>query len=193
MPDMKESFFVSKMVVFNETFASLKSDKSHYSVIWNEATRGRSASDVTSAYVKIISNARDQSHFIFWADNCTAQNKNWTLYSTFARMVNQESGPQEIIMKYLVPGHTFFAPDGLHGRIEQTIRKRKNLYDMRDLIESVEQSASRMEVIQLNIADFVTYENLVKLRKVKTRSTQHNQEDEIPHIQNICQAVYKRV
>ena len=192
MPDIKESFFLSKMVVFNETFASLKPEEPHFSIIWYEAIRGRSASDVTSAYMKIINNSRDTPHFIFWADNCTAQNKNWTLFSTFALIVNEPTGPESITIKYLVPGHTFLAADGLHGRIEQTIRKKKNLYDLRDLTEAIEESAKRMQVIELNIQDFSAFENLKKARS-KTRAKKVANEDVIiPHLQNLCQVRFEK-
>ncbi|KAJ8049568.1 hypothetical protein HOLleu_02356 [Holothuria leucospilota] len=44
---------------------------------------GRNAEDVMSAYSKVIRDVqnRDSEHFNFWTDNCTAQNKNWTLFT----------------------------------------------------------------------------------------------------------------
>ncbi|CAH1996809.1 unnamed protein product [Acanthoscelides obtectus] len=84
----KESFFVSRLVVFNETFASLHKD-GNICVMWHEAIRGRSATDVASAYYNVIKNSDNVTKkFTFWVDNCSAQNKNWTLYSAFATFVN---------------------------------------------------------------------------------------------------------
>uniref|UniRef100_A0A6P7GZS5 Uncharacterized protein LOC114349017 n=1 Tax=Diabrotica virgifera virgifera TaxID=50390 RepID=A0A6P7GZS5_DIAVI len=51
----KNSFFISRLVVFNETFASLGNDE-NICVMWHEAIRGRSAADVTSAYYNIMKN-----------------------------------------------------------------------------------------------------------------------------------------
>ena len=42
MPDIKDSFFCSRMVAFNETFASLQPGQPHLAVVWNESIRGRS-------------------------------------------------------------------------------------------------------------------------------------------------------
>jgi len=54
----------------------------------------------------VVNKERDVLKFVFWADNCTAQNKNWTLYSALVTAVNQIDGPNEIIIKYLTKGHT---------------------------------------------------------------------------------------
>ena len=100
---IKEHFFVSRLVVFNETFASLNKD-GDYVVLWHEGVAGRKASDVASAYIKCI-NVTGKEHIIIWADNCTAQNKNWWLYSSLVWCVNQPWGPQSVTLKYLERGH----------------------------------------------------------------------------------------
>ena len=38
-------------------------------------------------------------------------------------------GPKSITIKYLVIGHIFMAADDIHGKIEQSIRRKKNIYD----------------------------------------------------------------
>ena len=50
-------------------------------VIWHEAIMGRNGEGVTSTYAKYIEYMRDKTRFLFWVDNCSAQN--WTLYTTF--------------------------------------------------------------------------------------------------------------
>jgi hypothetical protein len=64
---IKEHFFVSRLVVFNETFASI-SDQRDYVCLWHEAIRGRSACDVASAYVQCLVHCQ-AANVIFWADN----------------------------------------------------------------------------------------------------------------------------
>ena len=114
--NIKEHFFVSRLTVFNETFASLSGDED-MCVLWHEALSGRDASDVTSAYYQAIINSSNCNRFTFWADNCCAQNKNWTLFSTFVSLVNSVDGPEEITMKYFEPGHTYMRADSVHGSI----------------------------------------------------------------------------
>ena len=81
---------------------------------------------MTGTYIRVLKHLRNCSHFVFWADNCSGQNKNWTLFSNLALAVNEDSGPESVTIKFLTTGHTFFAADGIHGKIEQAIRK-KNL------------------------------------------------------------------
>lgn len=60
---IKEHFFVSRLVVFNETFAGI-SDQQDYVCLWHEGIRGRSACDVSSAYVKCLSHC-GLENFVF--------------------------------------------------------------------------------------------------------------------------------
>lgn len=108
IPGVKTCVFTKRIVAFHETFAPLggkskRKDNVPVGIIWHEAISGRNAEDVMSAYSKVIRSAayRDCERFIFWADNCTAQNKNWTLFTGMVCEVNQEGGPQSITMKYL--------------------------------------------------------------------------------------------
>lgn len=114
---IKNSFFVSRLVVFNETFAPLHK-ATNLCVLWHEAMSGRNAKDVASAYLAVIQKASTEvEHFIFWVDNCSAQNKNWVLYTSFVTMVNSEWGPKSITLKYFEPGHSFMKADYVHGGI----------------------------------------------------------------------------
>ena len=50
----KEHFFISRLVVFNETFADL-SNSQDYCILLHEGIAGRNATDVASAYIKCVS------------------------------------------------------------------------------------------------------------------------------------------
>ncbi|CAH2004429.1 unnamed protein product, partial [Acanthoscelides obtectus] len=161
----KESFFVSRLVVFNETFASLHKD-GNICVMWHEAIRGRSATDVASAYYNVIKNSDNVTKkFTFWVDNCSAQNKNWTLYSAFATFVNCEWGPEEITLKYFEPGHSFMAADSVHGRISTEMKKHPNIYDFEQLLKIIEQSSKKTKCLPINNFDFFLFEDGSKQRK----------------------------
>lgn len=123
---LKSSVFVSKLVVFNETFASLLNhDENNICVLWHEAISGRLAEDVASAYLAIMQRASaDVQHYIFWCDNCSAQNKNWKLYSAFVSIVNSNWGPKTITIKYFEAGHSYMKADAIHGQIGKALKKR---------------------------------------------------------------------
>ena len=151
----KESFFTSRLVCFNETFASGDEGKD-YTVMWHEGISGRKACDVASAYTKFFTEANTKFP-ILWADNCAGQNKNWVLYSSFAQIVNADWGPEEITMKYLEPGHTFMKADTVHGVIGKRMKRTPEIVTFKELTSLVSSSSSRISMIEMNVDDFYKY------------------------------------
>lgn len=146
--NIKEHFFISRLTVFNETFASMSS-KQDLCVMWHEALSGRDASDVASAYYEAMNKVTDATKFVFWADNCCAQNKNWTLFSAFITIVNSLHGPDEICMKYFEPGHTYMRADAVHGAIGKKMMKQEQILDWNDLCTLVNNASKTTEVVEL--------------------------------------------
>jgi len=93
------------------------------------------------------------AHFTLWMDNCTAQNKNWTIFTAMCTFVNTESGPQSITFKYLISGHTFMSADAFHA-VEKQFRVQKKLYDFDDLKGAVANASKSVTVVLLEAADF---------------------------------------
>ena len=56
----KEHLFVSRLVVFNETFAARNRKNPDFVILWHEAIRGRLAKDVASTFVKCIENVNEK-------------------------------------------------------------------------------------------------------------------------------------
>ena len=106
-----------------------------------------------SAYAKVIHHTlnRNCKQFLFYADNCGAQNKNWTLFTGMVALVNEEGGPESITVKYLEKGHTFMSADSFHARIEAEMRKKKNLYDFSDFQTVIGKCGQDVPII---VADF---------------------------------------
>ncbi|KAL5259987.1 hypothetical protein ACHWQZ_G010188 [Mnemiopsis leidyi] len=52
-----------------------------------------------------------------WLDNCSGQNKNWTIFTTLACFMGErcEETPVTITLKYFEAGHTFMAADSFHA------------------------------------------------------------------------------
>ncbi|KAJ8945522.1 hypothetical protein NQ314_009197 [Rhamnusium bicolor] len=135
-----------------ETFATLNknSSKKSYCVLWHEALSGRKAEALVDSILRVISEERDVSEFIFWADNCTGQNKNWVLYTALITEVNRPTGPKEIRIKYLTKGDTHMSADGIHGNIEQKLGRKRNVYDFQELVEVIENCRKNVNVLKLN-------------------------------------------
>lgn len=187
MPDVKETFFISRLITYNETFASMqKKQGRHNFILWHEGVAGRRAEDVASAFIKFLMMNRDADKVIIWMDNCTGQNKNFALYSSILCYVNSPyCSTNEIILKYLVKAHTFMAADGLHGRIEQSLRKLKNVYDFNDYKTACSKASSRANITVLSHTDFYKFENLIRSRK-------SSQGESIPYFKDIVSAKFVR-
>ena len=88
----------------------MSNDNPDYVICWQEEIACRLAGNVASSFIKcIILDAT--SHILFWADNCSGQNKNLTLYTALVQCVNAAWGPD------LQEGHTFMKADSVHGGI----------------------------------------------------------------------------
>ena len=154
LPGVKSSIFTRRLVVFHETFAPLKSLANTVSVLWHEGISGRSAGDIASTFICAMKQAPGVAHFTLWMDNCTAQNKNWTIFTAMVTFVNSKSGPQSVTFKYLMSGHTFMSADAFHASVEKQFRAQKNLYDFGDLTDGVTKAGKSVKVVTLEATDF---------------------------------------
>ena len=94
LPKLKQAIFCKQLVLFNQTFASVGGKAKGKSikptkVLWHEAIQGRSAEDVASTFIFFLQQNRDINNFVFWADNCSGQNKNWFLYTALVKSHKQ--------------------------------------------------------------------------------------------------------
>ena len=99
-----------------------------------EGISGRGADDITSTYEIALLHERDVDHVVYWADNCSAQNKNWTLYTALTTLVNYSGQHdfQDMTLKYFEPGHTFMSADSVHAAVAKLMRRRPDgfVYDL---------------------------------------------------------------
>lgn len=172
----KEIIFTPRIIAFNESFVPLGNKKKTYplAIIWHEAIRGRSKDDIISAYYAFFVSNRDKQTIVLWLDNCSSQNKNWTLISFFLYIVNSsEVSVQTIEVKYFEPGHTFMSSDAFHHQVELALKHKKKVYDFEDFAGVVQDSNSgRVKVIKMDLNNFYTfsdYTSKYKLQKLASR------------------------
>lgn len=184
MPKVKDSFFTSRLVVFNETFGAMAKKYEHFCILWHEAIAGRRAEDIASSFLKFLECNRDAEHIILWLDNCSGQNKNNILFSAILSYINSSlCTTKSIILKYLISGHTYMAADGLHGKIEQAVRKMGNVEDFVDFKECCKKASSRMNIVEMQYDDFLKLENKFKSFNRKKNLEQAN--DQLPYFKDI--------
>ena len=177
---LKEHFFVSRLVVFNETFASVYGEVDLL-ILWHEAIAGRNANHVSSAFIKVIKSCNTEK-VVFLVDNCPAQNKNWTLYTAMAWSVNQEWGPQVIKFKYLEPGHTFMRADSVHGAIGTKMKEAETIDTYDDFIDLCGKAGKRNRPIPMAANDFF---------QVKDGHPQRRTGD-IPLLSEVCEVKFTK-
>ena len=179
---LKEHFFISRLVVFNETFACLTPGKDIL-LLWHEAISGRNAKDVASSYIRCI-NLSGKNSLVFWADNCTSQNKKWTLFTALAWCVNQEWGPRTVEMRYLERGHTFMRADSIHGSIAKKMKKSPNIYDFEGFVDICDSAAQSTKPVAMKHDDFYLFES-----NQRSRQSKHVK---LPHLNDMCAVKFEK-
>ena len=89
-------------------------------------------------------------------DNCSAQNKNWYLYTALLNKVNAEGEyASSVTLKYFEPGHTFMSTDDFRHQMEQRMRQKKNVEYFQDFVDVVS-SCDQSLVMKCN--DFLDFQ-----------------------------------
>ena len=159
MPGYKTAIFTKRMVCFHETFAPIGTftDRKPVGVVWNESITGRNATDVASTFVRFIrkeSSTQGTLEFFIWLDNCSAQNKNWTLFKALVAEVNHSNGPRLITLKFFEPGHTFMSADAFHQIVEKHLKKEGDVCDFNAFVQIIK---FKGEALELLASDFIEY------------------------------------
>ena len=179
---IKEHFYVSRLVIFNETFSSLNKD-GHYIMLWHEGIAGRKATDVASLYIKCF-NASGKENITIWAVYCTAQNKNWWLYSALCWCVNQPWGPKTVTLKYLKRGHTTMRADSIHGSIGRRLRSIPKVRNFDEFVEINDKSARLIKPVIMHHSDFY---NIPEMHRTTT-----SKKVKLPKIADIRQIKFQK-
>jgi hypothetical protein len=146
LESFKSAVFTRRIIALNESFVPVgtKSTHSPLAVLWHEAVAGRKKEDVVSAFHYFFLHRRDQKLITLWLDNCSAQNKNWSLFSYLVYIINSPETSTDVIrLKYFEPGHTFMSADAFHHQVEKSLQARDKVYDFDDYVSCVQASNSK--------------------------------------------------
>lgn len=154
----KSVIFTPRIIAFNESFVPLgtHSQQKTVATIWHEAVAGRKKEDIISSFHQFFILHRDCKKLVVWLDNCSAQNKNWTLMSFLIYIINStEVDTEEICLKYFEKGHTFMSADSFHHQVEMALKAKKKVYDFPDFRDCIATANSgRVLVKEMIIEDF---------------------------------------
>ena len=106
LPGYQVCLFTKRLVFINQSPVNKEevSKNKVLGTVWHEEIRGRKDEDVTNAFIKALDYAdfRGFESYVFCLDNCSGQNKNWTLLTALTHFVNTPTGPMSITSNTLL-------------------------------------------------------------------------------------------
>ena len=187
LPGLKTALFTRRILMVNQTIAPLGGQSKGgkpLAYLWHEGIQGRNDEDVASVLIKFLSTLKDCSDTVVWCDNCSGQNKNWTLFSAIAHFMAKPSCQlKTVTLKFFEKGHTFMSADSFHHMVEKSIKAKGKLYDFADFVDCVNEYG---EAIEMAPSDFMQYRkelgsgkdvNTPKLRKLSLVQFQRRSQD----------------
>ena len=155
LPGMKTAIFTRRIILFHETFVPLGGHGSRpYGYIWHEGIRGRNDEDLCSVFIKFLENPRFKEVNAITITNCSAQNKNWTLYSGLVHHVNLSNTLKLVRLKYFEKGHTW--QQTLFMPLEKEMKATGKIYGFADFTKVIN---SHGLAVVMDISDFRELQN----------------------------------
>jgi hypothetical protein len=162
----KKCVFTHRVSIYNETFCPLgkniQINGQTYAALWHEGISGRRKENIISTFENFIQ-ATSLKEYIFFMDNCAAQNKNWAFLSALVYFVNcMDLDVESILINYLEPGHTFMSADSFHAQVERKLREQKSVYDYPTFVDCVRRCSMHQEfpiVMDMNCTQFKNWKD----------------------------------
>jgi len=148
-------------------------------MLWPETVAGRGADEIGSCILKYFNSVTVSSRkLVVYSDNCSGQNKNFTIMSLWLYLINTGKF-DEIRHIFPISGHTLLPCDRDFGDIERVLRKHEQIYtpDEYSRIIASARRTNPFTVHQMMRDDFVTFEKIANCtvnRKVTVAGTKVN-------------------
>ncbi|KAH1021727.1 hypothetical protein HUJ04_011211 [Dendroctonus ponderosae] len=117
--------FSRKYAVYNFTIYESKT-KNAFCYVWEEKDGKRGVNEICTHlhnYLLKIDEEKKYRKVLFYCDNCPGQNKNKILLTMLLHFVRVSQSIEEVIITYLVAGHTYMPVDSVHAVIEKYVSK----------------------------------------------------------------------
>ena len=132
------NWYKRKCPMYNFCICDLQQKEEPYFYLWEEFNGGKGSAEIFTAidmYLReyvYCNPERTQKKLRIVADNCGGQNKNQHLLMALLRMVHLGYFSR-IELIYLVPGHSYMAPDRKFGNVASAKKKRATILSPDDL------------------------------------------------------------
>ena len=132
------NWYKRKCSMYNFCIADLQQNEEPYFYLWEEFNGGKGSAEIFTAidmYLReyvYCNPKRTQKKLRIVADNCGGQNKNQHLLMALLRMIHLGYFSR-IELIYLVPGHSYMAPDRKFGNVATAKKKRAYILSPDDL------------------------------------------------------------
>ena len=154
-------FFFSPFKIYHFGICDEGSDI-QYHMCYGEDQFGKGANHVVSMVHYYISTIRwrmaeDASvvmpkEMIFWADNCSGQNKNRTMIQYLTWLVQQPNGPETILLNFQIKGHTRNTVDRHFGDVKK-LYYRSNVWLPQEYIDVIAKCTKTGNNVPVNLFD----------------------------------------
>lgn len=190
MEQYKQVLFAQRLVAYNLSFVPLgkiTTEKRPMAVLWHEAIAGRKKEQIISGFYAFLLQNRDVKNIRFFLDNCSAQNKNWCLFSALIYIINSsEVSTESIELNFFEPGHTFMSADSFHHQVELSLKHQNKTYDFNDFCEAVQgANKGRVNVKRMSEFDFYCWTDWTSQHKIKKINPK-------PYLSNMARIRFKR-
>lgn len=117
--------------------------------MWYETTGGRGSQEVLSClYYNIKNSVPEYVNTLYtFSDSCTGQNRNWIMFHFMMYIVNSVPNLSEIIVCYLVSGHSFLPNDSDFSDISKSQKKKEFIYIPEQWMTLVEQCRKKIHTL----------------------------------------------
>jgi len=173
----KAAAFTPRLVTYLEAYTPLGNAAGllNYISVWHEAISGRRCWNLASSFYAFLiavsvtySDHEGSITLVIWLDNCTSQNKNWTLFAWLLHWVNKLKNIRKIILKFLEIGHSHMSADSTHGVVERLLRRAEQVHDFNHFIRTCQKASVKYTVEPLEYHDHYKLPNLTKTPKPVT-------------------------
>ena len=154
--------------------------------MWHEMLAKRGANDVISCLAHFIFRnplGRTGAKWsVWWADNCSGQNKNNFLMWFFQELIRRKVYSR-IDYKFLVVGHTYGPTDRSFGVIERYTSRIDTVYTPQQWYEHVCTAASNVHVMEMKQEAFRDYRSYLRNRYTERSKDSSDQPLDFSNIQ----------
>lgn len=110
-------------------------------------------------------NVHSAKKVILWSDSCGGQNRNIKIVLILKTVLENHPSLQEIIIRFLVSGHSFLPNDSDFGDIECALKFQQRMYKVEDYLNVMETCRKKNSLLvhRMKKEEFVGTEDLEKL------------------------------